>query len=266
MAKTEYKAWSAMTGLESSMKDAGRDFLEYTKYTNMDITDQQRGIPMPPLETQYDITTQKIRLKDITKLDMGKVSFIDLVNNRRSVRKYEDIPMDLDELAYLLWCTQGVKKISGGSSVLRTVPSAGARHAFETYVLVSNVEGLKKGLYRYIALEHMLCPFNLDGDIHLKIAAACLGQTFILTGNAMFIWVAITERMKWRYQERGYRYMFLDAGHVCQNLYLAAESIGCGTCAIGAFDDDEINGIIGTTKDDFVIYGACVGKKVIPNY
>jgi len=243
------------------MKDAGKDFLEYTKYYNMDISDQQKGVLMPPLEAEYDISLEKTGLKSIKHLDMGKVSFIDVLNNRRSVRRYAKTPMSMEELSYLLWCTQGVKKVNGSSSTLRTVPSAGARHAFETYVLVCNVEGLEKGLYRYIALEHKLCPVNLSEDICDRVASACLGQTFIITGGAVFLWAAIAERMKWRYQERGYRYMFLDAGHVCQNLYLASESIGCGTCAIGAFDDDELNNITELESENFVIYAASVGKK-----
>jgi SagB-type dehydrogenase family enzyme len=68
--------------------------------------------------------------------------------------------------------------------------------------------------------------------------------------------------MKWRYSERSFRYFFLDAGHVCQNLYLAAESIGLGACAVGAFDDDEINSLLGLDgEEQFVVYAGAAGKK-----
>ena len=81
-------------------------------------------------------------------------------------------------------------------------------------------------------------------------------------GAVTFIWVAASDRMTWRYCERGYRYILLDAGHVCQNLYLSAESIGCGVCAVGAYDDDIINKLLGLDgRSEFVIYIAAAGKK-----
>ena len=77
-----------------------------------------------------------------------------------------------------------------------------------------------------------------------------------------FIWVAVVHRMAWRYGQRGYRYLHLDAGHACQNLYLAAESVGCGVCAIAAFDDEDVSRVLGLDgEDQFAIYVATVGKK-----
>jgi SagB-type dehydrogenase family enzyme len=145
---------------------------------------------------------------------------------------------------------------------LRTVPSAGARHAFETYLLINRVEGLKQGMYRYLALEHKLIEVNMEADIVDRTVAGCMGQATVGGSAVTFIWVAIVDRMKWRYDVRGYRYLHLDAGHVCQNLYLAAESIDCGACAIAAFDDDEINQVLGLDgEQQFVIYVGAVGKK-----
>ena len=60
----------------------------------------------------------------------------------------------------------------------------------------------------------------------------------------VFVWTAVVERAKWKYRERGYRYLYLDAGHIGQNLYLAANSLGLGCCTIGAFYDDEVNRLI----------------------
>jgi SagB-type dehydrogenase family enzyme len=102
----------------------------------------------------------------------------------------------------------------------------------------------------------------MESDITERVTAGCLGQKSVESSAVTFIWVAIVDRMKWRYDVRGYRYLHLDAGHVCQNLYLASESIQCGVCALAAFDDDEINQVLGLDgKQQFVIYVAPVGKK-----
>ena len=145
---------------------------------------------------------------------------------------------------------------------MRTVPSAGARHAFETYLCVNNISGLTPGLYRFLALEHALLEERPGSDFADRLAKACLGQDTVKTCAATFIWTAVVVRMTYRYGERGYRYLYLDAGHVCQNLYLAAEAIGCGTCALAAFSDDDVNRLLGLDGDSrFTIYLGTVGKK-----
>jgi SagB-type dehydrogenase family enzyme len=147
-------------------------------------------------------------------------------------------------------------------ATFRTVPSAGARHAFETYLSIGNVEGLEQGLYRYLALEHSIVEEQQDENIMSKVAHACLDQPFVHNCGAVFIWVAVSERMAWRYGERGYRYLHLDAGHVCQNLYLASQAVKCGVCAVAAFKDDELNSLLGLDGDKhFVVYLAAVGKR-----
>lgn len=244
------------------MKDIGKEFMGKTKYKNLEASDQSKGMPQPPLEMEYDLSKPIITLPSPKNSEYGKKFFIDLVNERRSLRKYSDTSLSLEELSYLLWCTQGVKKTKAGIATLRTVPSAGARHAFETYLLINKVDGLDQGIYRYIALEHKLVFIDPDKKIAEKVVAGCLGQGFTALGAVTLLWVADAYRMKWRYGERSYRYLHLDAGHVCQNLYLAAESIGCGACAIAAFDDDHINETLGLDGDNqFVIYIAAVGKK-----
>ncbi len=242
------------------MEDIGNIFMEYTKYQYLGETGQSSGLPQPPFERPYDLSLPLINLPQVESLNADS-ALLNLITNRRSLRKYAETPLTIEELTFLLWTTQGVKKVAP-SATLRTVPSAGCRHAFETYLLINKVEGLEPGLYRYLALEHKLVEINRDADITDKVVAACLGQTFIGLSAVTFIWVADAARMTWRYGERAYRYMHLDAGHVCQNLYLAAESMGAGACAIAAFDDDELNRVVGADgKETFAIYAATVGKK-----
>ena len=239
--------------------ETGRAFIERTKHKYLGPSDQQLGRTQPPLEAPFEGEGRVLELPDPGGVASDLKKWID---GRRSVREYAETPLSLAELSHLLWCTQGVQAADGANWTLRTVPSAGARHALETFVLVNRVEGLAPGVYRYLALEHRLGEFLLDEGLALRIARACLGQAFVLQSAATFVWAAAVERMTWRYHERGYRYLFLDAGHVCQNLYLASEAIGCGVCAIAAYDDDVMNALLQLDGEDrFVVYLATIGKK-----
>ena len=239
----------------------GMEFMENTKYQNMGITDQQKGAKQPPLEKPYD-NAGIINLKKPEEKGENDVNLLRLINQRTSVRAYENKGITQEELSYLLWCTQGIKSIREGKAAFRTVPSAGARHAFETYLLINKVEGIKQGLYRYIASKHAVVPVDLQEDTPEGLLAACLGQGMVTMGAVTFFWAADIFRMTYRYGERGYRYIHLDAGHVCQNLYLAAEKLGCGACAIAAFDDDAVNDALGLDgKNEFVVYIAALGRK-----
>jgi SagB-type dehydrogenase family enzyme len=157
--------------------------------------------------------------------------------------------------------TQGVKRVVEQRATFRTVPSAGARHPFDTYIAINHVEGLKSGLYRYLALSHELILIEENQNFGASLAEASLNQSMVKDAAVTFIWVADTYRMTYRYGTRGYRYIFLDAGHVCQNLYLIAEQLGLGTCAIAAFDDDMTNDLMKLDgHDHFVVYMAPFGK------
>jgi SagB-type dehydrogenase family enzyme len=178
------------------------------------------------------------------------------------LRRYTIDPLTLDELTYLLWYTQGVKKVTARPVTMRTVPSGGARHPFETFLVVSNVKGLEPGLYRYLAVDHSLLQLKTGTGFSAEISDVCLKQPHIQECPVSFWWCAVPERSTWRYSTRGYRYMLIDAGHVCQNLYLAADVINCGVCAIGAYDDAGLNAFWGLDGvDQFIIYGASLGKK-----
>jgi SagB-type dehydrogenase family enzyme len=171
----------------------------------------------------------------------------------------------LEELSYLLWATQGVKSIMQQEGkpyiTLRTVPSGGSRHPFETYILALNVTDLEKGIYRYIPLEHKLALINKPEDLNEKINDAAFNQNFCGKSGAVFVWSVIPYRTEWRYAETSYKTILLDAGHVCQNLYLSAESIKAGACAIAAYDQEKIDKLLDLDgKDEFVIYLAPVGK------
>lgn len=244
------------------MRGIGKEFMEKTRYKYLEESDQNKGLPQPPLELEPEEGQRIVSLPAPKDLELGHTDLREALERRRSVRSYSEQPFTLDELSWLLWSCQGVKEVIARPATLRTVPSAGSRHPFETYLLVNRVEGLAPGLYRFLAIEHKLAAVNLEEGLAERVAEACYRQRFVKTCAVAFIFTAVAYRTYWRYGERGYRYMHLDAGHACQNLYLTAEAIGGGACAIGAFFDEEINRILGLDGEkQFVIYVAATGKK-----
>ena len=166
-----------------------------------------------------------------------------VIQARRSMREFRRDPLSRDQLAQLLWATQGITATRHGFA-FRAAPSAGACYPLDTYLVVNRVEGLDAGLYAYNVAEATL-EQRRRGDLADAIAAACLDQDMAADAAVVFAWAAVVARSKQRYQERAYRYIYMDAGHVGQNLHLAATALGLGCCAIGAFFDDEVNAILG---------------------
>lgn len=235
--------------------------MDETKKIEIQHSDQSKGIMPPPIQTPYATNLEKISLINIEEIKVPSKDFTQMVKDRRSIRSYLNKKVTLEELSYLLWCTQGVRKIIKDFSIKRTVPSAGSRHPLETYLVIHRVKDLRVGIYRYLSLEHALLKIQENPKIMGKIVKACNGQEFIRSSAVVFIWVADIYRMKWRHGERGYRYVFLDAGHVGQNLYLASNLVQCGACTIGVFLDDQINQILGIDgTNEFVVYMAAIGK------
>jgi len=245
-----------------------REFLKDNIRQQVDFsqTDQRRRVPPPPVETPFPANARRIRLKNIGEL--GNIGSIDLkraIAQRESCRDYLDEPLTLDEISFLLWATQGVRLKLDAGHALRTVPSAGCRHAFETYLCVLNVEILERGIYRYLPLEHELLFEHSSEHLEQKIVRASLGQSFTGDAAAVFIWTALPYRMEWRYGLAAHKVIALDAGHVCQNLYLACEAIGAGTCAIAAYNQQEMDRLLCVDgEEEFTIYLAPVGKKQQP--
>jgi SagB-type dehydrogenase family enzyme len=244
------------------MAGIGKEFIRKTRYRLAGPSEQDRGVPQPPLELETDSGAPAIPLPAPSSLSIPRQDLREAIERRRSLRRYAHTPLSLEELSFLLWCTQGIRKIVPGSATFRTVPSAGARHAIETFLLANNVQGVPEGLYRYSALKHALVECRREPGLADQLTAACLGQPFVKASAVTFAWAAVVERMRWRYGERGYRYLLLDAGHVCQNLYLAAEAVKCGVCAIAAFADEAVDRLLGFDgEEQFTLYLATVGKK-----
>jgi SagB-type dehydrogenase family enzyme len=225
-------------------------------------SDQELKLPQPPLQKPYDTTAEVISLPEVTENVLRKTNILDILKDRKSNRVYSEESITLEELSFLLWATQGVKEIRGNNyATMRPVPSAGARHPFETYIAVNRVEGLKNGVYHYLSLSHELLFIKEDDNLEDSLSNLTLGQKFTGKSAVTFIWSVVPYRAEWRYSVVAHKPMLLDAGHVCQNLYIACEAIGCGTCAIAAYDQQSFDNYLKLDgEDEFVVYLAPVGK------
>ncbi len=228
----------------------------------MGISDQMAGIPIPPPQKDVNPTDGLIDLPDPNTLELSKPNIMACIRDRESHRKFTEEPLTLTELSYLLWATQGVRKVMHqGKISFRTVPSAGSRHPFETYLAVNYVSGLKPGMYRYQPFDHKVVFLFPVENMAEKLTEAAVGQSFVGHSSVVFIWSVIPYRSEWRYTIAAHKVMMIDVGHLCQNLYLACESISCGTCAIGAYSQKLIDELVNVDgEDEFVLYFSPVGK------
>jgi SagB-type dehydrogenase family enzyme len=226
-------------------------------------SDEKKKRPFPLFQKDYDENKPLIDLISPEKFEIGKKSFLDVVNRRISRRNYTDEALSLEELSFLLWCTQGVKKtFKDKAGVLRTVPSAGAKSPFETYLVINRVIGIEPGLYRYISFNHKLLFIKRIEDAERKIGELTFDQMFVGNGAVIFCWVAFPYRTEWKYTILAHKFIAVDLGIVCENLYLACEAIDLGTVAIGYYEQMKFDALLELDgKDEFVVLVAPVGKR-----
>jgi len=194
------------------------------------------------------------------KWDLEEARIIPLLQNRRSLRKYSSTPASIHDLAFMLWASQGITA-QAGKYFFRTSPSGGALYPIETYLSIHSINNVQAGLYHFdpelFQLERLT-----ENSMADDIAKGCLNQKFVGLSAVTFIWSGVFYRNMNKYGDRGLRYILLDAGHICQNVLMAAEAVGCGGCPVAAFFDDELNSILNIDGDEeSVLYLASIGKK-----
>lgn len=232
-------------------------------------TDQQQKLPyLMPLKEANGRARIRLPL-DFEDIVSDKNLFA-LLQGRESCRNYSDEKVSLKELSFLLWATQGVRRYAGRQKqvTFRNVPSAGSRHPFETYLFVRNAESLDMGIYHYLPAGHELEVWKSGEDYTKDLTDALCGQKFAAEAPVVFVWSVLPYRTEWRYGQKAHKYVMIDAGHVCENLYLACEAVGCGTCAIGAYDQELLDEVLGFAPGpsaepdyEFAVYAAPVGKR-----
>ena len=237
-------------------KGIGDRFQKETKYRRGKLLGGMLDwLNKPSIYKEYS-GSKKIAL--LVPKSVGRMSFDDVVRKRRSIRSFSLKYVNKEQLGCLLWASTGVQRKQGGYE-FRTVPSAGALYPIETYLVVNNVEDLARGVYHYSVKAHLLEELKL-GDFREEVTLAALEQRMCMEAAVVFIWTAVFFRSKWKYKQRAYRYIYLDAGHIAQNLALSATSIGLGSCQIGALYDDELNQIVNVDgTEESAIYISVVG-------
>jgi SagB-type dehydrogenase family enzyme len=177
------------------------------------------------------------------------------LRERRSVRTFADEPLSLAEAGQVLWAAQGITDEHGR----RTAPSAGARYPLEVYLVAGAVSGLEPGVYGYDPGGHRLVRV-VAGDLRDELRAAALDQEAASSAPAAIVITAFPERTTARYGERGMAYVYMEAGHAAQNVYLQAEALDLATVAIGAFNDEEVRRILNLSGNETPLYIMPIGK------
>lgn len=235
----------------------GDSFQQETKYHR----DRMRGGPLdwqnqPEPYKEYP-GSRRVELPGASPAAPG-ASLHEALTKRKSIRQFSGEPLPLEQLSYLLWASTGIQRRERGIE-FRTAPSAGALYPVETYLAVNNVADLPNGLYHYPVAAHVLEELR-PGDVGPGAAEAALDQEMCAQAAVTFIWTGIFQRSKWKYKQRAYRYVYFDAGHVAENLALAAAALGLGACHVAAIYDDEANALLGVDgAEESVIYMTAVG-------
>lgn len=236
----------------------GDEFQKETKYYRNTLNGNYLDWANKPDMYKSYSKAQKIRLKK--EFPSKTLEIVKTLKKRKSIRTFSNKQVSLKELSFLLWSSTGIQRKKNNYE-FRTAPSAGALYPIETYIVVHNVEGLQKGLYHYNIEFHELEKLKIK-DFSLDLIHGAMEQKMCGIVPFVIIWTAIFSRSKWKYGQRAYRYIYLDAGHIAQNLAICATSIGLGSCQIGAFFDDEINKIVGINGiDESTIYMSVLGHQ-----
>lgn len=210
--------------------------------------------PMPPQYKTYP-SAEKVKLPEP---DFKGLTVEEAIEKRRSIRNYSKQPITKAQLSQLLFAAQGLTGKMFGKRP-RSAPSAGALYPFEIYAVVNNVQDLPRGIYHYAVQDHALEKVKA-GDFRSKITDAGLEQEMLGEAAVTFILSAIFDRVCHKYGDRGYRYVYMEAGHISQNIYLQAVSSGLGSVCAGAFSDEKVNRLIDVDgRTEAVIYLHAVG-------
>jgi SagB-type dehydrogenase family enzyme len=252
------------TFMKSSMSD----------YDLIATADIAKGIPQPPFQNSIQDDSILIDLSPINSMTAPKADFFECTMSRSSRRMYSEEPMTIDELSFLLWCTQGVKKVIGGykkylkdgsgRNYLRPVAEGGCIPAYETYLVINNVSGIASGIWKYLPLSHQLLHVKEVDDLPTRVSNVFTNpsqnQSYAAKAGVVFFWICRPYYGEWRYKETSHKIMLIDLGHISHQLYLATEAIGCGCCTIGGYYQNKADELIGVDGEgEFTVLCASVG-------
>lgn len=233
---------------------AGADFVSLTD--NLYVAS---SFPTSGLETTTQINSNSdlITLPGLNKTPINPLDLVAAFAQRRTTRNFANTPLSLAALAQMLWSSHG--QVNG--SPKRVVPSAGGIYPIQTYVCALNVENLIQGIYRYLPRESAISVVNLNSDCGAQLREACFNQGAAQKAPAILVWTGHIPTATAQYGQRGYRHLFIEAGHICQNLYLSSQLVNCGVCAISGFADMLVDDLLDLkSKQEVALYMAAIGN------
>jgi SagB-type dehydrogenase family enzyme len=243
------------------MNKVGKDFINGTRCPDYSTVDLVIRVPEPLHEIPVREGQTVIKLPDPKKFTGSDLLVRKAIERWEPVGFFTRSTMDLKQLSYLLWCTQGFKKIVAETIEIRNIPSSGSRNPLETYFVASDVEGLETGLYRYLPKTHSIVAERIDSGLTLEMSTASLNFKLTTRAAVTFLWVAVPYRTVWAMGNRGYRSALIEAGHACQNLILAAAGLDLQVAPIDLFHDDLVTKLANLDSEtQWPVYLAAVGN------
>jgi SagB-type dehydrogenase family enzyme len=243
------------------MKKIGTEFIQGTRYPVYSSFDQVRGVPEPLAELPVLEGATVIRLPSPKRIKVPDLTVRTAIENWEPVTYFSRSSIDLKELSFLLWCTQGIRKTGSETLQIRNTPSSGFRYPLETYFVAGEIDGLETGLYRYLPHSHSIVAESLGSDIPVIMGNASMNFKLVTRAAVTFIWVGIPYRSVWALGDRGYRSVLIEAGHTCQVLIMAAACIGCRVQPTDLFHDEMVTKIVNLDPEvEWPVYLATVGK------
>ena len=243
------------------MTDPGKEFMERTRYPDFSTVDMILRVPEPLPEHPVPADAKVIRLPSPKRIRVPDIPVRTAIEGWEPVGFFSRSSLDMKELSFLLWCTQGVRKAAGDGTGMRNVPSSGERHPIDTYFVAGEIEGLPTGLYRYLPSTHQIMALREDSDLPFAMGTASMNFKVITRAAVTFLWAAVPYRSVWALGNRGYRSIFIEAGHICQALIMASACIGCKVHPIDLFHDRMIVQLADLDPESqWPLYVAAVGK------
>lgn len=234
----------------------GPQYHEMTKYSRAEMRSLTTWAREVPTYKEYEEPLATLQLPP-PPVEDGMALF-EAIHQRRTRRNFSDQPLPLSRLSQLLWAVQGVTGEAGPHS-LRAAASAGALYPNETYVFANQVEGCDQGIWHYQVREHALAQLA-QGDFSEPLAQACLGQSSCAQAPVVLAFGAVVDRCAWKYGDRAYRYIYMDAGHLGGQAQLAAVALGLASVNVGAFFDDEVGSLLGLDgQREIAVYLTAIG-------
>lgn len=229
--------------------------------------------PLHPSDSQIVRVMRRLRTvkryTDFPKMPLprewtaAEKSFDDLVLDRRTARSFGGGAISLPELAKTLYFSYGITADNAETDFprpFRAAPSGGALFPLELYIYATRVEGLESGLYHFDP-EDMSLDVLRTGDEIDRLAPILVQADLARQAAALVFVTAVFYRSTFKYGDRGYRFVLLEAGHLAENAILAAGSIELASASIGGFADREADRYLGIDGlSESTVYALLLGR------